>query len=262
MIDCDKKRLVFAFYINNEVLDNPIIKLHFYFLKKYIKQFDEVIVGIVKDDDVDNDVIKELQHKFLEIYDKDITFRFYPNTQYRETIVFYNEIALKLESLDGMTFFAHNKHTTPLSIEELVEWVCGLYYFNLEIKYDYQATGYCFYGCPLLTNSDFNIKSIVNKYKWYYSGCFYWIKAQEVYRYMQNNKIPLPLFTNRYYGEMFPGELCEDAMIASTHYGRYIKGNSIDVDYVYRNIFYGEHQNVMEDFYQLYLEKLNEVKKC
>lgn len=219
MQNCDKKRLVYAFYINNDILDKPIIKLHFYFLERYIKQFDEVIVGVIKEDDVDDEVVRELQYKFLMIYNKNITFRFYSNTQYREAIVFYNEIALKLELLDGVTFFAHNKHSSNIPVEELIEWVCGLYYFNLEYGYNYDTTGYCFCGTPLLTDVGFNISSVINKYKWYFAGCFYWVKTQELHRYMVNNNIQLPLLTNRYYAEMFPGEFSNYGGFAITPNG-------------------------------------------
>ena len=39
MVDIDKKRMVFAFYLNENSLENPINKIHFSFLEKYINKF-------------------------------------------------------------------------------------------------------------------------------------------------------------------------------------------------------------------------------
>ena len=36
--------------------------------------------------------------------------------------------------LDGVTFYAHNKHTSNMTKEEIIIWVCGLYYFNFEAQ--------------------------------------------------------------------------------------------------------------------------------
>jgi hypothetical protein len=206
MINLNKKRMVFAFYINEHTFENPLNNVHLYFLQKNINLFDEVIVGIIKDDDLDESYVRDLKQRFLSMYHKNISFKTYPNTQYRETLVFYNEIATKLSSLDGETFFAHNKHTSDMPLEEILEWICGLYFFNLEYT-EYQTTGMCFWGNPKITESSLNLKSVVNKHKWYYAGCFYWIYGQEVYRFMERHGVLLPPLTDRYYGEMLPGEI-------------------------------------------------------
>lgn len=260
MVDIDKKRMVFAFYLNESSLENPINKIHFSFLEKYINKFDEVIFGIIIDEGLNSYYIEEFEKKILSFYHKNITFHLYENSQYREAIVFYNEVATKLELLDGITFYAHNKHTSDMPIEELVMWVCGLYHFNLELPLDYNFTGICFFGSPLLTDVDFNIAAVRNKYRWYFAGNFYWIKCQEVYRFMVNHNLKLPPLTNRYYSEMFPGELCEYKGFASTPLGTYICGNGGDISYIYMNLYYGDNQWIFDEFYEVYKEKLKMIQ--
>lgn len=260
MKDIDKKRMVFAFYLNEKTFENPINNLHIEFLEKYINRFDEVIFGIIIDDGLDNFYIKQFQKKILSFCHKNVTFHIYPNTLYREAIVFYNEIAQKLDILDGITFYAHNKHTSDMTKEELIIWVCGLYYFNFEVQYAYDETGLCFFGTPLLTNVDFNIKAVRNKYKWYFAGNFYWVKCQEVNRFIKNNNLELPKLTNRYYSEMFPGELSDFWGFARTPFCTFINGNDIDIKNVYMNLYYGENQWLYDDFCKLYEEKIKKIR--
>lgn len=257
MRDIDKKRLVFAFYLSEETFNNPIANIHFYFLSRYINMFDEVIVGIIKDDGLSDFYIEEFEKRFLSFYHKNISFKIYENTQYRETLVFYNEIATKLAELDGVTFFAHGKYSSEMDTEELIEWICGLYYFNLEYEYDYQATGVCFWGNPLITESDFFIKAITNKYRWYYSGTFYWTKTQELHKYMTKKGIELPVLTNRYYDEMFPGEIADADGFGISLEQMYIKGNGYGVDDIFQALFHGEK---LDSFYEIYNEVLSNYK--
>ena len=138
MKDIDKKRMVFAFYLNNKTFDNKFNQLHFKLLKKYINIFDEVIFGLIVDEDIDVEVINRFQCLILSFYHKNISFHIYENTEYREALVFYNEIACKMANLDGWTFYGHNKHSSDMEESALIEWICGLYYFNLEkINEDY-----------------------------------------------------------------------------------------------------------------------------
>lgn len=259
MEDITKKRMVFAFYLNAKTFDNKYNQLHFRLLKRYINIFDEVVFGIIVDKDIDVELITKLQCLILSFYHKNITFHIYNNTEYREALVFYNEIALKMGLLDDWTFYGHNKHTSDMDEDSLTEWICGLYYFNLEklcndnnddltciVPID--QTGICFYGNPLLTDVDFDLKGVRNKYKYYYAGSFYWGKYQEVARVLRNYEIPLPQLTNRYYSEMFPGEILDYTCFSDSFQKRFIYGNHLDIDDVYLNIFYGEYEDIYNDF--------------
>jgi hypothetical protein len=259
MKDIDKKRMVFAFYLNNKTFDNKFNQLHFKLLKKYINIFDEVIFGLIVDEDIDVEVINRFQCLILSFYHKNISFHIYENTEYREALVFYDEIACKMANLDGWTFYGHNKHSSDMEESALIEWVCGLYYFNLEKLNEHymvkektclpiDTTGICFYGNPLLTEVSFNLISVRNKYGYYYAGNFYWGKYQEVYRFLNNQGVELPKLTNRYYTEMFPGELANYTYFSTSFMGRYIIGNGLEIDDIYSNIFYGDYKYIYDDF--------------
>lgn len=260
MKDITKKRMVFAFYLNAKTFENKYNQLHFRLLKRYINIFDEVIFGIIVDEDIDVELITKLQHTILSFYHKNITFHIYDNTEYREALVFYNEIVLKMDLLDDWTFFGHNKHTTKINNDnDLIEWICGLYYFNLEKLccdengvlnhiLPINETGTCFYGNPLLKDVEFNLKAIKNKYSYYYAGSFYWGKYQELARVFRNYKIQIPQLTNRYYVEMFPGEIFENIAFSDSFQRRFIYGNHLNIDDVYLNIFYGEYKYIYNNF--------------
>ena len=259
MIDIVKKRMVFAFYLNNETFENKFNQLHFKLLKRYINIFDEVIFGIIVDKDIDVAVINRFQCLILSFYHKNISFHLYENTEYREALVFYNEIARKMDTLDDWTFYGHNKHTSNMDENELIEWICGLYYFNLEelcednngtmnMVVPFNMTGVCFYGNPLLTDSNFNIKAVKNKYAYYYDGNFFWGKYQEVDRVLKNYNIPLPKLTNRYYSEMFPGEIMDNDGFCYSFCGRYIIGNTLGTDDVYYYIFCDGYEYIYNNF--------------
>jgi hypothetical protein len=267
MKDITKKRMVFAFYLNTKTFENKYNQLHFRLLKRYINIFDEVIFGIIVDEDIDVELITKLQHTILSFYHKNITFHIYDNTEYREALVFYNEIVLKMDLLDDWTFFGHNKHTTKMNNDnELIEWICGLYYFNLEpLCFDdmcainnvlpIDITGVCFYGNPLITNASFGLKAVKNKYEYFYAGSFFWGKYQEIHRVLRNYNISLPKLTNRYYVEMFAGEIMENDRFCFSFNGRYIIGNELNIDEVYRNIFYGDYEYIYYEF----LNFVNEI---
>lgn len=260
MKEMSKKRMVFSFYLNNNTFENQINQIHFFLLEKYINMFDEVIFGVIIDEDIKDETIERFQAKILSFYHKNISFKFYDNTEYREAWVFYNEVATKLEHLDDWTFYAHNKHCSAMPIEELVAWVCGLYYFTLEIPPLKEETGICFYGSPLLTDANFNIKAVKNKYAWYYAGNFYWLKGQEIKRFMDNNKINLPKLTNRYYSEMFPGELSDHLGFATSPFKTYIVGNYGEITYIYQNLYNRENQWAYDRFEEIYNKMMEFIK--
>lgn len=266
MTDITKKRMVFAFYLNNETFENKFNQLHFKLLKRYINIFDEVIFGIIVDKDIDVEAINRFQCLILSFYHKNISFHIYENTEYREALVFYNEIACKMDTLDDWTFYGHNKHTSNMNENELIEWICGLYYFNLEklcednnctmnMVVPFNMTGICFYGNPLLTDSNFNIRAVKNKYAYYYAGNFFWGKYQEVDRVLKNYNIPLPKLTNRYYTEMFPGEIMDSDCFCYSFCGRYVIGNTLNIDDVYYNICSNGYEYIYNNFL-VFIEEL------
>jgi hypothetical protein len=231
-------------------------------LKTYINSFDEVIFCIVSDNTKNYDLINELRIKILEMYSgNSLTFKLYDNTEYRESYVFYNEIASKTRELDGLTFFAHNKGMSYKdSIDGTIKWVAALYYFNLEVNCVFKhLSGKLFYGAlKSIKIKDYPYYVMENKYNWVYCGTFYWGRYQDVYRYLQNRQEEIPKLTNRWYDENFPGDICD--MIDSTSYmDIYIENMLAVSDNIdsYLSSLYYFFPNVIEDF-NLYYNKIIE----
>ena len=212
MISLDTKRMIYSFYVNDDSFEHPINKLHFKLLERYIHKFDEVIFCIIIDDRERYDLIQRIEEFVVSIFHKKLTFKIYDNTNYRESLVFYNEIVKQMSHLDGLTFFGHNKGVSDddIEIEKVEEWVSALYFFNLEYELpNNDLNSGFFYGA--LKSADINggivRDTLIPKNRWYYCGTFFWCKYQELYEYCNKNSIDFPLFTNRWYDEMFPGNL-------------------------------------------------------
>jgi hypothetical protein len=132
----DKTRLIFSFYLTNDNLYDEINQLHLRLLSRYLWLFEDVIFCIIVDDNVEYKVIKELQKIVLGISYRNITFKIYENTNYRESYVLYNELATKLKELDGLTFFGHNKGISDtFGVENTKLWIAALYFFLLKQSY-------------------------------------------------------------------------------------------------------------------------------
>lgn len=224
MISLDTKRMIYSFYVNDDSFEHPINKLHFKLLERYIHKFDEVIFCIIIDDRERYDLIQRIEEFVISIFHKKLTFKIYDNTDYRESLVFYNEIATQIKNLDGYTFFGHNKGISDVGSYYYIQmWVAAMYYFNLELDIALSANNSnIFYGA--LKTDGVNkcaekfYDTIIPKHNWCYCGTFFWGKYQELYKLLEHRREEIPLLTNRWYSELFPGEVTE------TNYGNCYKG--------------------------------------
>lgn len=244
------KRLVFAYYCSEKDCDKIVCELHLKMLERYINIFDDVIFCFITDGD--DTQIKEIEKTLLKYRNGNISFKIYENTNYRETFVFYNEIFLKMKDLNGVTFFGHSKGWGNLyTVEELVAFISAAYFFSLEDLNDVHK--YPFYGSlKMVNNSPSNSTPI--KHNWFYVGTFFWGNYQLVYN---DNKNKLPLFTNRWFNECFPGNLYPFEECGSFN-KEYIDAtekpiNSIDLI----KKIHGEN-NIMDEYILLY----NNLLKC
>lgn len=202
-----KLRLVYYFYA--PTVEYPLIyDYHFACLKRFSNNFDEALIILAVDNEYDYEYINSLKCKFLNIFDsiKTITFKVYKNNiYYREALAFKQEIIDTLKSSDSLTFFAHSKGYTNVFDENLKYWVCAMYYFNLrdinKIKYTLSAELTIFYSYMVIRGSE-----VASKYKWHFPGSFYWINCPYLYLEKGDN---LPVLSNRWYAEMFPGSIYE-----------------------------------------------------
>lgn len=208
-----KKRLVFYFYTFENFMDNRAIKIHLKCLKHYANVFDEALFIISVDNTGESKLIFDTEVELLKLGFNDIHFKIHKNNSYREAQPFYNEIVAKLNTLDGLTFFGHNKGTTNYengwAVRESIDaWIIGMYYLNLEFINEVETSllsePHRFYGAFLTDARNTALKS------WLYSGTFYWINCLEVWNDATLGNIHLPSSAHhRGFAENFPGSLYE-----------------------------------------------------
>lgn len=225
----DKRRLIFSFYLTNENLYDEINQLHLRLLSKYMDRFDEIIFCIIVDCDVKYSVVNELQKIIVNMVCKNITFKIYENTNYRESYVLYNEIATKLNILDGLTFFGHNKGISDVfGIDNIKIWIAALYFFSFETELpSNELNGPMMYGPLKSVGCNYKFRyAIQNNFDWTYCGTFFWIKCQEVASYINFWDRKIPSLTTRWYSELFLGNLVED-FEALTYNDKVLNGEEI-----------------------------------
>jgi len=207
------KRLVFNFYGTENFEDSISNKVHFNCLNHYSQIFDETIICISVSEPQNLDLIQQIKEKFIGIIkSKIITFKIVPNSIFGESNTFNEEIVKKLSKLDGITFFAHNKGLTNIDNpicdnNSVLRWICGSYFYNLEFI---EEVEYClihqlkplFYGSYLTLD-----EGILNKQHVWYAGTFYWLNAAKIDKYCNSTGITMPLMSDRYFDELFPGNI-------------------------------------------------------
>ena len=255
----DKKRLIFSFYLTNDWEESETNILHIRLLSKYLGTFDDVIFCLITNNDIKPEVVKNFQRLIISKCNGDITFKMYKNTNYRESLVLYNEISKKLKDLDGVTFFGHNKgiSNSYFGIENVKMWICALYYFSFEydLPFDF-LNGPMSYGpLKVCCCNEFFISSGQSVHDWHYAGTFFWLKCQQLDFYLKSNNIELPQLTNRWYSEMFLGNVMPNTE-AWSYNDRYLLGDKFDGYNVFEKIkkMYEGNDYVVEDFLNFFKE--------
>lgn len=209
-----KKELIFFWYIPSFEWHN-IYDLHLKNLSYYHVVFDKKTF-ILATDEIEIDKINRTKEKILKVV-PDAEFISYGNDkQLRESLFFYNEIALKLNTFNDneALFFAHNKGVSSnyVSKDDLNYWINMMYYCNLNnmnIVDNYLNNGET-YSIGTLCYKKWNPwASYPVKYKWHYSGTFFWIIPSRINKYIIDNKITIPK-NNRYFTEAFLGNIISD----------------------------------------------------
>ena len=221
------RKLVFAFYVNNEFHDK-INDIHFECIKKFSDCFDEADINFILDKEYPKHYLLEAEKRFSEIFlGKNISFSMYDNTEYRESIIFRDKVARRLKDED-LVFFAHNKGTTNVkkyNREQIYTWVTAMYFYSLnymsEVVQQLYNQKYYSYG-PFLTKNEEKEKA--NKYGWYYIGTYFWINGKKLWQYMQNEGIQLPEMGDRFYAEEFLGNIIQTwpYIMTGSHETRYL----------------------------------------
>lgn len=194
LLNKKKYRLVYAFYIDNNsktLNDHIAYKYHFKCLEDilYNQQISEKfseIYFIIHTLDLNNHLIKEVIHKLsqITICCKNVNFIIEQNDpSQREGKIFKKYILDKLDSLDGLTLFFHNKGFNTQYYEFPAYWVIAQYYFNMFFDYE-QFNEFVYndnkliFGYPWQTNN--------NSQTYFIAGSCFWIKCKEVDKYLKS----------------------------------------------------------------------------
>jgi hypothetical protein len=206
------KTLLYYWYIHDTGW-KPIYNFHLLNLRVYKGVFSKAIFILSHDDGINQEYIDKVKTSILEIF-PNAEIRYYKNDkQLRESVWFYNEVALKLyEFPDQWYFFAHNKgvdtfYTTEINLKR---WIGGMYYMNLsnmeEIEREMNSDETCAIGTFLVRN--FKPWTFL-KYNWHFSGTYWWFKPSKIKEISDNLKNPIPS-NDRYFTEGFLGSLIPD----------------------------------------------------
>ena len=193
ILDNVKRRLIYVMYIDptiNSFNDSVAYKVHLKTLKRifsYRNAFSEVIF-IITVDDFDNPLVKDLKYKISSLFINIKNFRIIveKNDPYhREGKMFKKYVLGKLDDYDGITLFFHTKGLDNKWKDKFpFAWVLGQYFFNTIsqklyihnfIKDDHKLL----LGWPYIKNE--------NQRQWLYAGACYWMKCQEISKYLQEH---------------------------------------------------------------------------
>ena len=231
------RRLIFHFYAMPGYESNPAYAMHFACLRKYADVFDSAKFIISVDDTSDRELIKSVAEKIVSCgFVENTEFVVTENTIYREALTFKTEIVDKMDELSGMTFFAHTKGASNISVpeynaESILKWIFGCYYLSLEYieEMHNQAQVYQPYDQRFFFGSFLREVLPENgggtRYGAEYEGTFFWVNCQPLLDYLNDNKIPVPRNFGRFYAERFPGDLFPINGHIGSHNLRYFVGD-------------------------------------
>jgi hypothetical protein len=206
------KTLLYYWYVHDTGW-KPIYDFHLLNLRVYKDVFDKAIFILSHDKDVKQEYINKVKDSILEIFPEAKIRHYENNKQLRESVWFYNEVALKLSEFpDQWYFFAHNKGVDTFYTSEvnLKRWIGAMYYMNLsnmeEIEKEMDSDEMCAIGTFLVRNSKpWNFL----KYKWHFSGTYWWFKPHKIKEISDKLKNPMP-HNDRYFTEGFLGSQIPD----------------------------------------------------
>lgn len=254
-----RKRLVFYFYLTDELIDSKVYSIHLNCIKHYSDIFDEMIFVLSVDDVEKSEIVKRFEHKIITLIGPacDITFDIHHNDEFRESSAFKKHVVEKLS--DGvLTFFAHGKGITNLEKydeTEIYKWILGMYYYNLnyidEVEFDLLQKKYMSYGSFLTSNEH----DTSTKYHWFYIGTFFWVNNLKIKSYIDFNGVEIPEMADRFYDEEFLSNIydCWPKRNAASHENKFLV-NAVDFYHFtsnYIEMLYGK-----EDGFSEFCEKM------
>ena len=219
-----KLRLVYHLYVPSGNFGDHM-KIHFKCLMNYSHLFDEALFVLSMENPYDTKRVIEVEHLILDLgFNNNVTFKVKKTNEYREGQTLKEEVADKIDKLDGLTFFAHSKgNSNKNSIghqENLEYWITSMYYFNL--NYIDYIKNYIFEGFGVAYGflKFENFELLENIFHYTFSGSFYWINTQRLKQFLEcfaDDKFHMPYLTDRFYAENFLGNILITEKAVSLH---------------------------------------------
>ena len=273
-----KNRLIFHFYLTDNWLEQKTNKIHLCCLKYFANIFNEMTFVIVIDDLTNTDLIYGFEDFIINLkVCTNINFIVKHNTVFRDSQTFYDEIVSKIDKLDGLTFFGHNKgltnYTNPVFKRDDVEkWITTMYYgcFSDVQEMEYALTEDRCVGYGTLLSSytlqDDKTKKEhsaiwFGKERYQYMGTFFWINCQTLCAYMKNTEKSLPIMADRWYAENFFSNIITQEYCGSFEYRWMINDYTFgkNMDYIINLCFEKETVDKYYDFHTFILNKTEEI---
>lgn len=245
-----KTKLVYYMWVPDMMSpkENFIYQLHLRCLKHYSHIFNSATFVISLDNTSNYGLLKNIEKDIVNIgFNGNLNFKIIQNDKLlRETNTFYNEVVLKLNEPETLTFFAHNKGMTNITTGDwnhksvdklsLYHWITLMYYLNLEyideVTESMARDGQLAFGTIMLKDN-----RVASLNKWQYAGSFQWIYNRKLYEYMQRNNIETPLPNHRLYAENFlPNIMPMDFSLVASHDWRWYNGFFDPYRETYNNI--------------------------
>lgn len=226
-----KQRLIFHFFVADNVKSSEVAELHFACLSKYAHIFNEALFILTANNIENNDNIDYVKTRLIDCgFCDNVKFVVEENESLRESGTFYKYVVKQMNKLDGLTFFGHSKGvgnelSGEFNMDEIHAWIAAAYFLNLDYMDEVRK---CLLESPFhMTFGSLKCswEDIENRYRWIYSGTFFWINAQRLYAYLERHGIEIPTPHNRYYSECFLGDVIDINYYSCSHDMWYLIGD-------------------------------------
>jgi hypothetical protein len=167
-------------------------------IKEFLSQFDEAVIVFTMNN-WDKDRYEEYCKFFLKWGPSDISFKYLSNHPSRECNTFRKEIIEKMNLLDGLTFFCHNKGITNFGLnrKSISLWIIAMYWYNLSnMEFPVNETIGASRMCTGILNY-YNENDAWTRYHWMYSGTFFWLNCQQIHDHLVRTGMEMPCVNSR-----------------------------------------------------------------
>lgn len=156
-------------------------------LEHFHDVFDDAVFCVCVDDRTDSNLIHKAVAWIWSCGFKDnVTIKVKPNSPYRDSQTFYDEVVDHLSDFDGMVFFGHNKGNTIEELDGLKQWIIFSYYScldEIENKIKRLTDHTIVFGYVPLAGGQ-PLFYIFNKHGWMIPGTFFLFNPQKKLGYL------------------------------------------------------------------------------